>query len=279
MIGVRRASRLPDHPHRSDTAHPAMQMRSVSVRRGGATLLDDVDLDLHPGELLALVGPNGAGKSTLLSVLSGDVTTQSGNISLDGKELAQWSVTEMAMRRAVLLQQVTLSFPFTVAEVLEMGRSVWAGTPFEADDDAAIAEGLAATGIEHLAARSFPSLSGGERARVAFARVLAQRTGVLLLDEPTAALDLHHQELVFRAARRRAGAGTSVVMVVHDLGLAAAHADRIVILSAGRVVADGRPAEVLRPALLSEVYGHDIEVLEHPRTKQPLVLPRRLTDH
>jgi iron complex transport system ATP-binding protein len=283
MIGRRRAARLPGQPDQADQAdqadlaepNPVLGVDRVSVRRGQSLLLDQVSLAVRPGELLALVGPNGAGKSTLLSVLSGDIAPNEGTVQLHGRALADWTVTEVAMRRAVLLQQVSLSFPFTVAEVIEMGRSVWAGTERDAQDEAAIATAMAATGVTHLAGRRFPSLSGGERARVALARVLAQQTGTLLLDEPTAALDLHHQELVLEVAKERTRAGTAVVVVVHDLGLAAAHADRIVLLSNGRLVADSNPQEVLDPVLLSAVYGHDIEVIEHPRTGYLLVLPRR----
>lgn len=126
-----------------------------------------------------------------------------------------------------------------------------------------------------LADRQLPTLSGGERARAALARVLAQEAPVLYLDEPTAALDLHHQELVLGLARARAAVGVGVVVVLHDLALAGAHADRVVVLSEGRIVADGPPAEVFDEDLLSAVYHHPIEVVPHPRTGAPLVMPRR----
>ena len=134
---------------------------------------------------------------------------------------------------------------------------------------------LADADVAHLAERHVPSLSGGERARVALARVLAQATQLLLLDEPTAALDVHHQELVLSTVRARADAGDGAVVVLHDLGLAAAHADRVAVLAEGRVVADGPPDAVLTPDLLSAVYQHPIDVLRHPATGALLVLPRR----
>ncbi|WP_238009945.1 heme ABC transporter ATP-binding protein [Dactylosporangium sp. AC04546] len=238
--------------------------------RTGRTVLDDVDASVRAGEVLALVGPNGAGKSTLLSVLAGDLAPDRGEVTVDGRPLEDWTPVELAMRRAVLPQHHLLSFPFRVADVVRMGRAPW---PDPGDD--IVADAMAATGVAHLATRSFLSLSGGERARVALARVLAQRAGVLLLDEPTAALDLHHQELVLRIAGERAAAGDAILVVLHDLGLAAAHADRVMVLSGGRAVADGPPAEVFTPELLTEVYRHDIEVFAHPRTGTPLILPRR----
>ncbi|WP_053207837.1 heme ABC transporter ATP-binding protein [Jiangella muralis] len=269
---VRRGHRLPATPVAGSIASEAA---GVSVTLGGARVLDDVSVEARAGEVLALVGPNGAGKSTLLSALTGDVAVSAGTVTLDGATLTAWSATEAAMRRAVLLQQVRLSFPFTVAEVVEMGRAPWAGTPLEDGDDEAVRSALAEADVASFAGRRFTSLSGGEQARVALARVLAQRTGVLLLDEPTAALDLRHQELVLGVARTRAAAGVAVVVVLHDLNLAAAHADRVAVLAGGRLVATGSPREVLGGALLTDVYEHDVEVIAHPRTGAPVILPRR----
>ncbi|GGM46837.1 heme ABC transporter ATP-binding protein [Dactylosporangium sucinum] len=248
----------------------AVSGTGLDKRRNGRPVLADVDATMTAGEVLALVGPNGAGKSTLLSVLAGDLGPDRGEVTVDGRPLGDWTPVELAMRRAVLPQHHLLSFPFPVVDVVRMGRAPW---PDEGED--IVAGAMAATGVAHLATRSFLALSGGERARVALARVLAQRTGVLLLDEPTAALDLHHQELVLRIARERATEGDAILVVLHDLGLAAAHADRVMVLSGGRVVADGPPAEVFTPDLLTDVYQHEIEVLPHPRTGTPLVLPRR----
>ncbi len=155
-----------------------------------------------------------------------------------------------------------------------MGRAPWAGGEREDEDDTAVAEAMARTEVTGFAGRPFSALSGGERARVALARVLAQRAPLLLLDEPTAALDLRHQELVLRLCRERARAGDAVVVVLHDLALAAAYADRVAVLRAGRIAADG-PPRVFSEELLSDVYDQPVEVLAHPRTGAPLVLPRR----
>lgn len=254
----------------------ALECRGVTVEYGPVAVLSDVDLQVRSGEVLALVGPNGAGKSTLVSVLSGDLDPSAGQVVLDGRPLGEWSTVELAMRRAVLLQQVSMSFPFTVLQAVRMGRAPWerAGDPL-IDDDAVVMDAMARTDVLQFAERVYMSLSGGERARAALARVLAQDTHVLLLDEPTAALDIRHQEQVLGLAGQLARQGRAVAVVMHDLGLAAAHADRVVVLSGGRLSADGPPEEVLTSDLLTEVYECPIEVVRHPRTDQLLVIPRR----
>lgn len=261
------------------------EARDLRVRLGRRDVLGGpadgpgggVDLVVRAGEVLVLVGPNGAGKSTLLAALAADLdaTGTSGRVRIGDRPAHDWSAPELALRRAVLPQAATLSFPFPVEEVVRMGRAPWAGTAAADEDDAAVADAMAATEVTEFARRPFSALSGGERARVALARVLAQRAPLLLLDEPTAALDLRHQELVLRVCRARATAGDAVVVVLHDLGLAAAHADRAAVLHEGRVVADGPPAEVFGGELLSRVYRQPVEVLPHPRTGTPLVIPMR----
>jgi iron complex transport system ATP-binding protein len=252
-----------------------VRVRGASVEIGGARILSDVSFDAAPGEVVALIGPNGAGKSTLLSVVTGDQAVTTGSVEIAGRALGDWSLRELGRRRAVLLQQNGVFFPFTVREVVEMGRAPWQGTPRDVDDDRVVEESIALTETTRFRDRPLPSLSGGERARASLARILAQETGILLLDEPTAALDLRHQEDVLRIARDRARAGDCVVVVLHDLSLAAAYADRIVLISEGRVVADGAPDAVLTPALLGAVYEVDVEVIRHPVTGTAIVLPRR----
>ena len=252
-----------------------MRAEGVSVAFAGVPVLDAVDLDVRAGEVLALVGPNGAGKSTLLSVLSGDVDASTGTVTIDGAPLGSWTTVELAMRRAVLLQQVGMSFPFTVLQAVRMGRAPWVGQDEEDLDDQVVYEVMRSTDVLQFAERVYMSLSGGERARAALARVLAQQAPILLLDEPTAALDIRHQEEVLALARAQAAKGDAVVVVMHDLGLAAAHADRVVILSHGRVRAVGTPDEVMTAELLGEVYECRIELVRNPRTGQLLVVPWR----
>ncbi len=268
------------HPLIEDRAAPGdvvLSARGVSVRRGGRTLLDSVSLDLHAGEVLALIGPNGAGKSTLMSLLSGDVTPDDGTVLFRGRDISEWSLSDLSRRRSVLLQENQIMFPFTVHQVVEMGRAPWRRTPLEAEDNDAIAEAIEAADIAHLGNRRVPSLSGGERARVGFARVIAGRTGVLMLDEPTAALDLGHQEALLTLSRQRALAGDAVLVVLHDLNLAAAYADRIALLQAGRIVACDEPAKVLTAETVSEVYQTPVEVIDHPAGGMGIVMPMRGT--
>lgn len=250
--------------------------RGLHLERGGRPVLNGIDMEMRAEEVVAVVGPNGAGKSSLLGVLAGDLRPTSGEVDLEGMPLDSWAASDVARERAVLLQQVILSFPFRVEEVVAMGRAPWTGLPQQLEDDDAIAKAIAATEVEHLVGRRFLQLSGGERARVALARVLAQRTKTLLLDEPTAALDLRHQEMVLRTARNHAHiSGGSVMVVLHDIGLAAAYADRILVLEAGHVAAFGPPAEVLNSELLSRVYQYEVEVFPHPVSGQLVILPIR----
>lgn len=269
---VRRELRIPDLVASGTVV---IEARGVSVRYGLHHVLDRVDVAVRAGEVLALVGPNGAGKSTLLGVLAGDRAPDAGEVHVDGRPHGSWAPNELAIRRGVLLQQVDVSFPFTVTEIVRMGRAPWAGTPAEDWDDDVVADALADIDVAAFAGRVYTTLSGGERARAALARVLAQEPAALLLDEPTASLDIRHQELVLDLARRRAARGDAVVVVLHDLGLAAAYADVVTVVDAGRVAAAGPPAEVFTSDLLSAVYRHPIDVIPHPHTGAPVILPRR----
>ncbi len=252
-------------------ARPAVELAGIglTVHIGRRRLLDGVDVELRAGELLAVVGPNGAGKSTLLSVLAGDRAPDAGQVLVRGRPIGAYRPRELARLRAVMPQQSVQQFAFTVREVVALGRAPWPAGP---DPDAAVVAALADTQTAELADRTFLTLSGGEQSRVTLARVLAQRTPIALLDEPTAALDIRHQQLVLRLARQLAAAGHAVLAVWHDLHLAA-RADRVLLLAAGRVRAVGRPAEVLTADLLGEVYRHPVRVLTDPRDGRPLVLP------
>jgi iron complex transport system ATP-binding protein len=248
----------------------AVRTERVGVQAGSRWLLRDISLDVNPGEIVALVGPNGAGKSTLLATLAGDIAPTTGSVFIGDREIQTIRPKELALRRAVLPQQTVIQFAFTVREVVAMGRSARAN-PLE--DEQVVSRMLEMVDALQLGSRIYPSLSVGEQARVSLARVLAQETEVLLLDEPTAALDLRHQQLVMTLSRELATRGTAIVVILHDLNLAAAFADRIVLLREGMIMADGAPEQTLDESLLSAVFECPIVVTKHPLTGNPLVLP------
>ena len=246
----------------------------LAVRVGGREVLQDVDLELVPGRFTAVLGPNGAGKSTLLDVLAGTREPQAGGATIDGEPVHGRSHAERSRLIGVLTQQNAVSFPFLVEEVVAMGRAPWARRSTAAEDDAAIADAIRDSDVGHLVGRRLTELSGGERARVSLARVLAQATPIVLLDEPTAALDLKHQEAVMRIALGLARAGRAVAAVLHDLSLAAAYADEIVLLDHGRLAAAGAPREVLTAATVQSVYDLPVDI-EIGANGRPTVTPRR----
>ena len=259
----------------------SLAAQGIGVHRGGRALLRDLELAVQPGEVLIVLGANGAGKSTLLRCLSGELTPDDGMLSLNGQALATWTPRDCAKRRATLPQQSLLNFPFTALEVALMGR-IPHGGPKRADIDIAT-QALAAAAAAHLAERRYTTLSGGERQRVHLARVLAQvwqplpadEPRYLLLDEPTASLDLPHQHTTLELMRQWARCGLGVLVVLHDLNLAAQYGDRIAVLKAGRLAAVGEPRGVLEPALIAEAFGLPVRVIPHPELDCPLVITTR----
>ncbi|MFN3596447.1 MAG: heme ABC transporter ATP-binding protein [Rubricoccaceae bacterium] len=256
-----------------------LALDAATLRIGRAVLVEGLTLAVRPGEVLAIVGPNGAGKSTALRLLAGEVRPSAGLACLDGRPLADWSVEVLARRRAVLPQTSALAFGFQALDVVLLGRTPWRAG--HAADLAAAARAMARAGVAHLAARAFPTLSGGEAQRVHLARALAQLDAppgtpdaprYLLLDEPTSALDLAHQHAVLRVARAEAARGTGVLAVLHDLNLAAEHADRVAVLAGGRLVAEGAPAAVLTPDVIGAAFGLTVRVVRNPCAGCPLVV-------
>lgn len=254
-----------------------MIANNLTYQVGSKTLLHNVSLTARPGELLAVVGANGAGKSTLLKLLSGDLKASAGEVLFEGKSLAAWPPAALARRRAVLTQQHTLALAFQVRELVLLGRYPHFGGQPTTRDWEVVAAALDLVDLRALAAREYPTLSGGEQQRAQLARVLAQvweaEGGFLLLDEPLTGLDLRHQHQTLAVARQLTRRGFGVVAVLHDLNLAAQYADQVLLLHQGRAVASGPPAEVFTPAYIHLAFGIEVELLTHPSLGHPLIVP------
>jgi iron complex transport system ATP-binding protein len=254
---------------------------SLSYRVGGRVLVDAVDLVVEPGEVHALLGPNGAGKTTLMRLLAGELAPTSGSVELNGRSLATLTPRERARARAVLPQSHGLSFGFTAAQVVALGRLP---CPRHGPEGEAriVQAALELAGVEDLAERSYPTLSGGERARVQLARALAQiwepshdaAARFLLLDEPTASLDLAHQHDCLRAVRALATQGLGVLVVLHDPNLALRYASQATLLGGGRVIEQGPPAQVITAATLERLYGVPVRLLRSEGDRLPVVVVR-----
>lgn len=250
-----------------------LRAHDVSVRLGGAAILDSASLDVRPGELVGLLGPNGAGKSTLLRVMAGLLKPDSGEVRLGGAALGELAAGERAKRIAFMPQQ-DAQHPFTALETVLMGRYPHLGRfELEGSKDREIARAaMARTDTSEFEARQLDTLSGGERQRVLLARTLAQQASVLLLDEPAANLDLKHRLSIMDVLRAEiAERETAVVMALHDLSLAGRYCDRLALLSDGRIAAQGTPAEVLTPANLREAFDVETFVESDPVTGRPQV--------
>ena len=255
----------------------ALEADNLHFRIGSQVLLEQMNLHLRAGECLAVVGPNGAGKTTLFRLLSGELEPSRGCVRFNGRELPRWPLAQLARMRSVLPQSPSLQFAFSVQEVVTMGRMPHATG--RARDSAIVDEVMALCDLERFAGRPYTALSGGERQRVQLARVLAQvwqpvveGERLLLLDEPTSALDLSHQLELMQLVRQVSGSGITVLVILHDLNLAARFADRILMLDQGRAVALGEPADVLRPDLIEAVFRVQARVIEHPLYGCPLVV-------
>jgi iron complex transport system ATP-binding protein len=262
-----------------------IEARGIGVRRGGRWILRDVSLELREGELLVVVGPNGAGKSTLLAALAGDSDIDAGTLSLDGRPLGDFALDELAERRAVVGSPPGLAFDYTVRDVVAMG---WLhGDRFGVHSfSEALGHVLEANELTELARRTYMTLSSGERQRAEYARACLQLwrptgqgasagaggTRWLLLDEPTANLDVAHGVGMLESFAARARGGDGVLAVLHDLDLAARFADRVALLAGGRLVALGTPGEVLTAERLSAVYGTPIHVEQHATLQRLVVI-------
>jgi iron complex transport system ATP-binding protein len=252
-----------------DFAYPAPDRRRPSPFR-----LSGLSFEIAPGEILGVIGPNSAGKTTVIRLLSKVLEPLAGEIRLEGKSLRTLTRWELARRVAVVPQDAPPAFPFTVEQLVLMGRYPHApGRFFERPEDLAVArEAMAATGVLDLAPCALESLSGGERQRATLARALAQEPRLLILDEPTAHLDLRYQAEVAGLLRRlNRERGVTILLVSHDLNLAAELSDRLLLLAEGRPVRLGAPEEVLETALIEAVYGCRLWIESNPKTGRPRV--------
>jgi iron complex transport system ATP-binding protein len=256
----------------------ALTARNIDVEIGGKRLVSAAALKLVPGELCVIVGPNGAGKSTLMKALCGEQPISSGQVLLEEQDIRAWNPNRRARIRAVLPQHSTLTFPFTVREVAELGRAPYRSCHALREDRMAVDQAMQLADVAHLQSRFFPDLSGGEAQRVQLARVLAQIDNLtgdaryLFLDEPTSSLDPAHQHATLKLARELSRDNVAVLAVLHDLNLAALYADRIIVMQEGRVVADGGPSQVLTEGIISRVFKLSVEVMKHPTLDRPLII-------
>ena len=251
---------------------PLLTARHVSVRLGARTIINDVSLKLQANEFVALVGPNGAGKTTLIKALAGLVPS-TGDVEIEGRALSSVPVRERARHLAYLPQGHDFSWPLPAAEIVALGRYPHADpfSPVSQRDRDAVMHALEITGTTALADRIVTTLSGGERARVALARVLATQAPIVLADEPTMSLDPRHQFVVMDLLRHAAHARGAVLAVVHDLTLAARYADHVLVLEKGCVVADGTPEIALSTDRIAKVFGVEADTIEIGGMKLPLV--------
>ncbi|MDX2321686.1 MAG: heme ABC transporter ATP-binding protein [Moritella sp.] len=260
-----------------------MSMHNVTLRFGNKTVLDKVNLGFNAGQLTAILGPNGTGKSSCLKVMTQELPLKKSknyelsydDLTLFGESAGNWQPNELAKSLGVLPQSSNLTFNFSVQEVIELGAIPLTISPSQRDET--VKTMMEKVGVSHLADARYPLLSGGEKQRVHLARVLTQLSlggdkKMLLLDEPTAALDIEYQHKVLILAKQLAQAGAAVIIVIHDLNLASQYADRLVILNKGHVVADGSPADVITEQNISKVYQHAITIMQHPEKGYPVVL-------
>ena len=271
---------------------PVLQAEHLAAGYPGRTVLMDVSCAVRPGELVGLIGANGAGKSTLLKTVRGLLAPLGGTVALLGRDIRQLSPRAFAQQAAYLSQQTEIPFGYTVRDIVMAGRYPYLGWwQREGGRDRALVDAsLAYVAMTALADRPMQELSGGQRQRTLFAKVLAQQTPVLLLDEPATGLDLMYQEELFRFCQELCAAGRTVLMVVHELGLAARFCSRLLLFGGGHLLADGTPADVLTPARLTAAYdapiavdalpnGHyDVYVAKRPERRERQALLERLLD-
>ena len=250
----------------------SLNLESVSLKLDNRQILKDVSLEINEGEIVSVIGPNGAGKSTLLNVLTGDINPDSGEIFYDNKQLKQISIQERAFTRSVMSQMQTLVFNFSVKDVIEMGWLQRGNSDFSNNFSMAFKNVTKECNVHNLIHRKFNSLSGGEQRRVHFARTLLQLwrpsesndPRYLLLDEPTANLDLSSEMLLMNILKKRASLNVGILVILHDLNLASHFADKIAIIKDGEIMAFGEPEKIMEDAFLTSIYEVPIKVKHDP---------------
>jgi len=250
-------------------------LNQVSFSYNDTPVLDHIDLRVEKGEMVALLGPNGSGKTTLIKLMSGILKPSQGEIHLDGSRLGRMKRREVAQRVAVVPQQFNMPFAFTLREVVLLGRTPFLKPFFDEGerDHRVVEQAIALIGIEGLKGRFFNELSGGERQKAILAKALAQEPKLLLLDEPTAHLDINHQvEILDLVKGLNRGQGLTVIGAMHDLNLAALYFNRLILLKEGRIFADGAPEKVLTAETIKEVFSASVQVTQHPLTGSPHIL-------
>ena len=272
------AAALSARPGAAVQREPLLEARDVHVALGGQAVLRGVDIRVAAGEVVGLVGPNGAGKSTFLRAVTRIVAAERGSIRIAGETLARISRRELARRVAVVQQLPEAPRTLRVRDLVLLGRHPHLRLlgRESARDGAIVDEALRDAGCIQLAGRELGTLSGGERRRAFVARALAQQAPLLLLDEPTANLDAGAQSEILDLVADLARGGAGVLLVVHDLTLAAAYCHRMVLLDRGRIVAAGPPETVVTDEIVQRVYGRAVSVIAHPRTGAPVIVPARL---
>ena len=250
-----------------------IKIRDLSFQLGQKYLLQQIDLNIDRGKFWALVGPNGAGKSTLLNLLARDIQPSTGFICLDEKKLNHYSEIELAKKRAYLLQQRQVEFPFQVLEIVLLGRTPYLNGVKEGEQDRRKAlDSLKKLESEHFSDRVYPTLSGGEASRVDMARTITQETDLLLLDEPSNHLDPRHQIRILKLCRALVAGNRLVIAAMHDLNLASLFADQVIMLHQGHIIDVGPPEQVFKASQLEDVYQLPFEILSHS-SGRPLVMP------
>jgi iron complex transport system ATP-binding protein len=258
-----------------------MQVNQLVYTAGKRTILDNISFSLLPGRVTVILGPNGAGKSTLLRMLAGELKPTSGTVRWQNRPLHQIPPAQLAQQRAVLTQQYAIALPFACEEVVLMGRYPHFSNQPSPEDLSIVKAAMEEMHVAHLAQRPFQTLSGGEQQRVQAARVLAQLWNnqeaapgkLLLLDEPTSSMDIQHQQLLLSKACKLAQQQYAVLIVLHDLNLAARYADDIVLLQQGRLLAAGTATKVLQPAILQQAYGIPLQLIQSADYPYPILVP------